>query len=106
MSYEDLLKNAPAHETPEFLQYLKNNNKVVFESGEWLVIENCKYHTTEKPWYTAFWKGHDKGCELLCCEWWQDIDELWYHNDWEQWQWLKKGTDQQSVKRFHIHIHK
>ena len=94
MSYP-LLENAPAHDSPEFIDYLRENNIVVFENYRWIIIENCKYHTAERAWLTAFHKGLD---------WWQDADILWFqYGDWE---WLKKSADRQTVNRFHIHIYK
>lgn len=96
-----LLENAPAHDTPEFIDYLRENNAVVWENPQWVVIENCKYHTEEKPWYTAFWKGP---WEMCPDEWYQDIDIIWY--EFGDYEWLKKAPDRQTVKRFHIHLYK
>lgn len=93
-----LLKNAPDHDSPEFIDYLRNNNPVVFENPQWIVIENCKYHKEENPWYTAF---HKKGRSY----WWQDIDILWFEFG-DDWEWLKKHPKRKSVKRFHIHLYK
>lgn len=97
MSYP-LLKKAPKdHMSDDFIKFLKQNNKVKFENDQWLVIENCKYHTKKSPWLTAFHKG--KG------EWYNDLDILWYHcEEWRDWKWIKKSKLKQSVKRFHIHI--
>lgn len=111
MNYEELLAAAPSHDSEAFLVYLRENNKVVFDNDQWLVIENFKYHTQEKPWYTAFHKnrvqlisaGHGNIIEHTP-EWWEDVDILWYQ--WPDWVWLKKSAEDQSVKRFHIHIHK
>lgn len=109
--YNELLKNAPAHDSPEFIDYLRKHNEVVFESGEWIVIENAKYHKPESPWLTAFWKGHKceeqeyGGSDYKCDSWWVDTDELWYHEDWAEWEWLKKAANKQTVPgRFHIHL--
>lgn len=52
-----LLLNAPDHLSAEFITYLRENNVVIHEDAHWLVIENCKYHTTERAWHTAFWKN-------------------------------------------------
>ena len=56
MSSYPLLKNAPPHDSPEFIEYLRKNNPVVYEDSSWLVIENCKYHHPDLVWYTAFAK--------------------------------------------------
>lgn len=100
MTYEELLRKAPPQDSLEFLTYLRDNNEVIFESQEWLVIENFKYHEKFAPWYTAFHKPKDE-----VHQWYDDIDELWYHEDWATWGWLKRGSDAQSVPgRFHIHL--
>jgi hypothetical protein len=88
-----LLKKAPPHNTPEFIDFLRENNVVVQEDNHWIVIENCKYHTKEKPWLTAFHKGHD--------HWTDCIHHLMDYIDWE---WLKKAKSKQTVERFHIHL--
>lgn len=98
MNYEQLLAAAPAHDTEEFLQYLRDNNKVVMENESWLVIENFKYHSPERPWYTAFYKPVAQHSALNALSW------LGYA--FMDWTWLKKGANEQSVKRFHIHIYK
>jgi hypothetical protein len=103
MTYEELLKKAPAHGSKRFLEFLKQNNKVVFDNDQWLVIENFKYHTAHHPWYTAFWKGDPKDPDQA---WYHDVDILWYHNDWGHWEWVKKSADKQTIKRFHIHLHR
>lgn len=95
MSYP-LLEKAPAHESPEFITYLRENNPVILENDQWIVIENCKYHTKQKSWYTAFHKG--------LTEWYEDVGILWY--EFGEWQWLKRITEDQTVKRFHIHLYK
>lgn len=93
----ELLKNAPAQDSPEFLQYLRDNNEVVYENEGWLIIENCKYHTPERPWHTAFWKlpaQHSaiNGLSLISFGYWD-------------WEWLKKAKSKQTVPgRFHIHL--
>lgn len=100
-SYAKLLKNSPAHGSPEFIDYLRENNKVVFESPIWIVIENYKYHTKEKPWLTAFYKGTFQSVAI------HDVPYLYKNFDWKDWNWLKKSADKQTVPgRFHIHIYK
>lgn len=99
MNYETLLKNAPPHDTDDFIDYLRENNKVVWENPQWIVIENFKYHTTERPWYTAFHKEKPYNAVM-------DLDILENYEDWKHWEWLKKSSTEQTVKRFHIHIYK
>lgn len=92
-----LLENAPAHDSHEFIKYLRENNVVVWENPSWIVIENCKYHKPEAPWYTAFFRGG------------KDEDPT-KHLDWlltgqfSEWEWLKKAKSKQTVERFHIHL--
>lgn len=98
MNYETLLKNAPAHDTEAFIDYLREHNPVYWENPQWIVIENVKYHTKKKPWYTAFWKGTWSGHH----DWYEDIDILWY--EFGHLEWLKKAKEKQTVGRFHIHL--
>lgn len=93
-----LLKEAPPHEMPEFLEYLRGNNKVVHECEDWLVIENCKYHRPDRPWYTAFTKG----------EYWLDtwrIDIRGLLARFGGLEWKKKSWKDQTVRRPHIHMY-
>lgn len=85
-SYQTLLGNAPAHDTPEFLQYLRDNNPVLHENDEWLVINNFKYNHP-----TAFAKVTNPSIQYL-------ID---LYGDRE---WRVKPKEKRSVTRFHIHI--
>ena len=95
MSYE-LLKNAPPHETPEFLEYLRANNVVVQENDVWLIIENCKYHKPEQMWLTAFHKYPDSPSDTAFALLLLNYNQL---------EWKKKAAKDQSVKRFHIHMY-
>lgn len=101
MNDKAILKNAPARQdSPEFLEYLRKNNEVVFENAQWIVIKNRKYYTKAVPWLTAFHKPKTKHHD-----WYQDIDILWYHEDWGTWEWRKKALIKQTVPgRFHIHL--
>lgn len=104
MSYP-LLEKAPKQDSPEFIDFLRNNNVVIWENDQWIVIENCKYHKPEAPWYTAFWKGLNpipyRATELK--EWYDDVDILWYEFGDYEWR-KKKPSDQTVPKRFHIHL--
>ncbi len=96
MTYE-LLKNAPAQDSPEFIEYLRKNNVVIKETDNFILIQNCKYHSPEKPWYTLFTKKKSyPAVELL---------SILY--DYFEWEWLKKSKEKQTVPgRFHIHLYK
>lgn len=94
ITYEELLAAAPAQDSDEFLDYLRANNKVVHEDKNWLVIENFKYHTKERPWHTAF---HKVGLVSM-----RNLTRPYYN-----WEWLKKAKSNQTVPgRFHIHFYK
>ena len=86
-----LLEKAPDHGSEEFIDFLRANNEVLYESSRWIVIANCKYDTPERRWLTAF---HKEGTV--------NVFELNVH--WGDYEWLKKPTKNQTVKRFHIHL--
>lgn len=94
MEYEELLKNAPEHTSEAFLEYLRRFNKIVFENEEWLVIENFKYHTPEKPWYTAFAKSMETDPAMI-----ESLGEEFGECDL-----LIKSGRRRSVRRFHVHL--
>lgn len=86
MSYP-LLENAPAdHNSHEFLQYLRDNNPILWENRDWLVIENCKY-----GWPTAFAKNYTVEMQPLV-------------ERYGQYEWKVKPANKRTVGRFHIHI--
>lgn len=94
MSYELLEKSPKDHNSPEFLDFLRDNNVVISETDNWLIIENCKYHTKEKPHYTAFFVSDlPLGMSIV---------EL--QNRFPDFDLLIKAPKRQSVKRFHIHL--
>lgn len=95
--YADLLKNAPQQDSAEFIEYLRENNRVIREMEEWLIIENIKYHRPAQPWYTAFYKGkHQPSAPYNV---WRLVP--WYAD----WEWRKKAVKHQSVPgRYHIHL--
>lgn len=94
LEYKKLLKLTPKHDSPKFIDFLRENNKVIWENDQWIVIENFKYHTKKNKWWTAFHKGSS--------DWYVDIGALWYK--YHKHEWIKKSVDKQTVKRFHIHI--
>lgn len=98
MTY-DLLKKAPKdHHSEEFLQFLRENNEVIEETPWWLVIANCKYDTSEKRWFTAFFKPRWLGS--------LPSDVLKYLNpNYGHLTWLIKAPKDRSVKRFHVHLY-
>lgn len=91
-----LLKNAPPHDSPDFIDYLRDNNVVVEETSAWILIENCKYHTKKKPWLTLFAKEKVDGAN------WIELKD--WLKDYADWEWLKKKKEIQTVERFHIHL--
>ncbi len=97
MNYETLLKNAPKHDTPEFLVYLMNNNTVVKMTTCWLIIENCKYHTPDQPWYTAFAMDNSNYVSAY------SMEEL-FKNVPDGWCLMKKTEDKRTIGRLHYHL--
>lgn len=92
--YEKRLDEAPDHLSEEFLDYLRAKNVVVYESSRWLIIENCKYHTREKAWWTAFYKEDGR-------YWRNYIEEL---EQFQKFDLLIKSPLRRTVQRFHIHL--
>jgi hypothetical protein len=92
----------PDSTTDEFLDYLKENNKIIFESIYWLVIENCKYYTNENPHYTAFWK------DSYTCEFhnFEDLENMIGYLNLQKWYMYINAKKDRSIKRFHIHFRK
>ena len=93
--YEKLLKKAPDHKSEEFLIFLKDNNIVVWETPEWLVIENIKYHNADKPWYTAFYKGPDYVV---------DYQYQLLNHEFPEWRFMINPVHARTVKRPHVHL--
>lgn len=81
-----LLETAPAHNSPLFIDYLRDNNEVLYENDDWIIIENCKYN-----WPTAFAKTNSPDLSVL----------IQLYGDYE---WRVKPKDKRTVTRFHIHI--
>lgn len=81
-----LLKNAPAHNSEEFLDYLREKNPVLAENEDWLVIKNVKY-----DWPTAFAKVDNPLLGFLI--------EKYGHLEWRV-----KPRIKRTVKRFHVHL--
>ncbi len=86
----------PDPQTPEFIDYLRQNNETIFEGSDWLIIANCKYHTEEKPHYTAFKITPEAS-----------IDELFgliYALNLGSWHVYRNSAKDTSISRFHLHI--
>lgn len=108
-----LLEQAPKdHNKTEFLNFLRENNKVVHENHEWLVIENCKYdkqaplETTrrgEKRWHTAFLKSN-QGWFMIQDNHWHALKSVMIAMGYAQWEMLIKRPHDRSVKRLHVHF--
>jgi hypothetical protein len=94
--YESILSSAPPdHSSQEFIDWMRDNNKVVLETKEWLVVENIKYHTTEYPWYTAFDLDKDLTWEykIQLLMWEFPVMKVIIH-----------PVITRTVKRFHVHL--
>lgn len=107
MTYSLLEKAPKNHHSPEFLQFLRDNNTVVFENDYWLFIENCKYNNQDgnKRWHTAFLKSNQG---------WFIMQDAHYHAlksamimsdlDYTQWEMRIKAPKNRSVGRYHVHF--
>ena len=93
-----LLKKAPKdHNSEEFLQFLRDNNKVISETRVWLVIENCKYNAPERRWYTAFFKLNGLPQRT-------HIGKLFLDTPYG-WSLMMKEPGKRTIERPHIHIY-
>lgn len=100
------LKQAPAdHNSPEFLQYLRDTNIVVFENDEWVFIENCKYHTPKTPHHTAFLKSN-QGWTIMQDHQYHSLKSAMIMSNeiYSEWEMLIKASKHRSVKRYHVHF--
>lgn len=84
--YPHLEKAPKDHHSEEFLQFLRDNNEVLWEDEEWLTIKNCKYN-----WPTCFTKIDTPNLFPLIAR---------YKNN----EWRVKPREKRTVERFHIHI--
>jgi len=103
--YQTLLAKAPRdHFSKEFQLFLVNNNRVRFMDYKWIVIENCKYHTKQNDWLTAFYIGsfglsNDEEQEALT-----ELREILL--EFPDREILIKAPIKRSVKLFHVHLYK
>lgn len=107
-AYSNRLRECPAYDTPEFIDYLRQNNKVVDENSTWILIENCKYHKPDSGYYTAFFKPETKyrniTPNLLFPTEWSSLFRMYqkYSSGWEFC--IKADFDKSIRTRFHIHF--
>lgn len=103
MSYP-LLEQAPEnHHSTAFLNFLRENNKVVHENAEWLIIENCKYNKENERWHTAFLKSN-KGWHIMQAIHFEALKSAINQMGYEQWELRIKKPSHRTVKRFHVHF--
>lgn len=96
MSYQSLLAEAPDHLSPEFIDYLRDNNVVVFEDDFWIVIENIKYHSSTQAHHTAFTKKHGiPGVNGI---------PPWHYRLYPGWEIHIKPSSKRTVQRWHVHF--
>lgn len=99
--YQTLLKQAPKdHFSDEFIQYLRDNNVVRFETSSWLVIQNVKYWTPENDWLTAFYIGDMLYDDCIV----EKISSVMHK--FPDREILIKAPIKRSVKLFHVHLYK
>lgn len=97
--YLDFLKTAPEnHFSDEFIQFLRDKpNKVIEETDNWLIIENCK----DPNDYTAFWinpEFRDFNAKAI-----QHLTDL-LNVDYGNREWVIKAPHKRTVKLFHVHL--
>lgn len=92
--YQELLKTAPDHRSQEFIDFLKENNVVVWEGKNWLIIENCKYGN---GWRTAFWLHN--GDDIWASKYLHEV-----YSQYPECKIIIKSPAKRTVKRFHFHI--
>lgn len=94
--YQEFLKQAPKdHFSDEFIQFLREKNKVVKDTSVWLIIENVKNPKD----YTAFYIRQD--WKNLYFSFLTDLSLLHEYADRE---WKIKAPHKRSVKLFHVHL--
>lgn len=97
--YNNRLKQVPAWDSDEFIPWIKENNVVVYENSYWVIVENCKYHTSSNPHYTAF--STEIGVSENSAAWLMAAIEFL---DCEGWFKYENSTANKTLKRPHFHI--
>jgi len=98
MSYP-LLQLAPEdHNSKAFIFFLVANNKVLINTDDWLIIENCKYHFPDREWWTAFYIGSGRKPSR------EALGYLFYLVPYD-WNMMLKDPQKRSVSRYHVHIY-
>lgn len=91
--YEDLLKSAPAQNSPEFLEFIKDTSEFVLETEDWLFVKNIKYHRVDRPCVTSFLKRQKR--------YWRDYMNGFYfgirHLGIEDWEHVRRAAVRQKV---------
>lgn len=93
--YQKFLEPAPYHNSEEFISFLRDNNTVVHEDDSWIVVENIKYHTKEKPWLTAFLINQDGAVDAS--------SQLAEHFG-STHRIMLQPPSLRSIQRFHVHL--
>ena len=104
--YVQVLKNCPSHTSPEFIEYLREHNRVVDENESWILIENCKYHSDDGAYYTAFLKTPVRQKINVTLVLPQEWSSLWrmYQRCCDGWEIKIKSSTKRSIDRFHVHF--
>lgn len=96
-TYEEMIKNIPSHTSEKFIDFLRERNVVRYESENWLVIENIKYHRENSQWLTAFYKSNGKPSYNV-------IGFLFDFYLPQGWLLKENESNQQSIARYHLHL--
>jgi len=104
--YQEFLKQAPKnHYTGEFLQFLRDKNKVVEETWDWLIIRNKKYWTPENDWLTAYYKHWTVAGGVVGNNTYLAVENLkCLPTEYFRREWKIKAPHKRSVGLFHIHL--
>lgn len=80
--------------SPEFLDFLRSEGKVISEDKNWLVVEDLIRSKPDRPWHTAYHKHGMMSMRFLSSRYWE-------------WEWLKPAKKPDGKpQRFHIHFYK
>lgn len=105
--YQEFLKKAPPdHFSDEFIQFLREKNKVIEETDNWLIIENCK----DPKDYTAFYiqksKHYDsEDYKMYLKNWGSFVGCLQLLGNYKDREWTIKAPHKRSVQLFHVHLY-
>lgn len=102
--YQSLLKECPPWDSPLFINFIRANNKVLYENNYWIVIENIKYHTEESKFYTAFIKKLKSRFTEISDTEFLSLGEIVLKENLNNYFKYENDKENKSIKRYHIHF--